>query len=44
VKNGKLAEHWDAAEIPKKLPDFLLKPLSELAKEPSAKAPPKKEK
>jgi predicted SnoaL-like aldol condensation-catalyzing enzyme len=44
VKNGKLAEHWDAAEIPKKLPDFLLKPLSELAKEPSTKAPATKEK
>jgi len=44
VKNGKLAEHWDAAEIPSKLPDFLLKPLSELAKEPNAKTTRKKEK
>ena len=44
VKNGKLAEHWDSAVIPTKLPDYLRKPLSELAKEPNAKAPPKKEK
>jgi hypothetical protein len=32
-------EHWDAAEIPGKLPDFLLKPLSELPKSTPAKAP-----
>jgi predicted SnoaL-like aldol condensation-catalyzing enzyme len=33
VKNGKLAEHWDPAEIPSKLPDYLLKPLSQLPKD-----------
>ena len=44
VKNGKLAEHWDAAVIPSKLPEYLLKPLSELKKEPGAQTPPKKEK
>ena len=38
VKDGKLMEHWDAAEIPAKLPEFLLKPLSELPKKPGAQA------
>jgi predicted SnoaL-like aldol condensation-catalyzing enzyme len=37
VKNGKLTEHWDAAEIPKKLPSYLQKPLSQL---PKPAAPP----
>ena len=37
VKNGKLTEHWDAAEIPKNLPSYLQKPLSQLPKPP---APP----
>ncbi len=42
VKDGKLMEHWDAAEIPAKLPEFLLKPLSELPKKPGAQAKAKK--
>jgi predicted SnoaL-like aldol condensation-catalyzing enzyme len=42
VKDGKLMEHWDAAEIPSKLPEFLLKPLSELPKKQGALAPGKK--
>ena len=42
VKDGKLMEHWDAAEIPAKLPEFLLKPLSELPKKPGAQAQTKK--
>jgi predicted SnoaL-like aldol condensation-catalyzing enzyme len=37
VKNGKLTAHWDAAEIPKNLPIYLQKPLSQLPKPP---APP----
>jgi hypothetical protein len=37
-------EHWDAAEIPSKLPEFLLKPLSELPKKPAAPAPAQKAK
>ena len=44
VKDGKLMEHWDAAEIPSKLPEFLLKPLSELPKKPAAPAPAQKAK
>jgi predicted SnoaL-like aldol condensation-catalyzing enzyme len=42
VKDGKLIEHWDAAEIPAKLPEFLLKPLTELPKKPDAQAKDKK--
>jgi predicted SnoaL-like aldol condensation-catalyzing enzyme len=42
VKDGKLMEHWDAAEIPTKLPEFLLKPLAELPKKQAAPAPDKK--
>lgn len=40
VKNGKLAEHWDPAEIPSRPPDFLQKPLSELPKYSAPQAPP----
>jgi len=38
IKNGKLAEHWDPAEIPKVLPSYLLKPLDKSPKD-SGKAP-----
>jgi predicted SnoaL-like aldol condensation-catalyzing enzyme len=40
VKDGKLLEHWDAAEIPAKLPQYLLKPLSQLPQKPAAPAAP----
>ncbi len=39
VKDGKLMEHWDAAEIPAKVPEFLLKPMSEISRKPDAPVP-----
>jgi predicted SnoaL-like aldol condensation-catalyzing enzyme len=42
VKDGKLMEHWDPAEIPAKLPGFLLKPLSQTPQKAATAAPAKK--